>query len=104
MQSMVQRISGMTVPNMIIYDYNIAPYNLSNSRTPQVPENLITAFGVLNIKDMEYAHVVRNVLLDQTSAERLLLVEVSHSSKIKNQHVGAHVSDLLQCYNIEYVN
>jgi len=42
----------------------------------QVPEDLPTVFRVLKVKEMPYAHVIRNVLLDWTSAERLLLVKV----------------------------
>lgn len=42
----------------------------------QVPEDLPTVFRVLKVKDMPHAHVIRNMLLDWTSAERLLLVDV----------------------------
>ena len=61
---------------MVIYNFDTPPYNLAATRTPQVPEELTTVFRVLNVKDFEYKEVVRNVLLDQTSAERLLLVQV----------------------------
>lgn len=73
---MAQRIRGLAVPPMVIYNYDTSPYNLAASRTPQVPEGLKTVFRVLNVKDCEHKDVIRNVLLDQTSAERLLLVEV----------------------------
>ena len=74
---MAQRIRGLAIPPMVIYNYNTPPYNLAASRTAQVPENLETVFRVLRVKDCEFKDVIRNVLLDQTSAERLLLVEVT---------------------------
>ena len=73
---MAQRIRGLSVPPHIIYSYSIPPYNLANSNVRQVPEELLTVFRVLKVKEVEYSHVIRNALLDQTSAERLLLVEV----------------------------
>ena len=42
----------------------------------QVPEDLPTVFRVLKVRDVPHAHVIRNMLLDWTSAERLLLVDV----------------------------
>ena len=98
LQSMAQRIRGLAIPSMIIYNYNTASYNLAASRTPQVPENLETVFRVLRVKDCEYKDVIRNVLLDQTSAERLLLVEVrasTSSSLCLTQTVGdGHTTSL----------
>ena len=73
---MANRIHGLSVPTCIIYNFNTPAYNMSAGRVAQVPENLLTVFRVLKVKEGEYSRVVSNVLLDQTSPERLLLVEV----------------------------
>ena len=44
-----------------------------------MPDDLPTVFRVLKVKDVPNAHVIRNMLLDWTSAERLLLVDVRPS-------------------------
>ncbi len=46
----------------------------------QTPEDLPTVFKVVEVKDTtQHPHVIRNVLLDWTSAERQLLVEVQNT-------------------------
>lgn len=75
-QELAQSVSRFSVPAMTIYDFSHKAYDLSRSRQAQVPEALMTVLRVLKVKEGEHAHIIRNVLVDTCSAERLLLVEV----------------------------
>ena len=49
----------------------------TKSKTPPVPDHLLTVYKVLQFRQFEYRHVVSNIVMDQASAERVLLVDVS---------------------------
>ena len=76
-QNLCQSVPGLRIPQILLYSFNHAAYNLSKSKTPPVPDHLLTVYKVLQFRQFEYTHVVSNIVMDQASAERVLLVEVS---------------------------
>lgn len=75
-QEIAQSIPGYRMPGVVLYSYDHCAYDLRNSRVPQVPEDQLTVFRMLKIHSTDYQHVISNVLVDSTSAERIVLVNV----------------------------
>lgn len=68
---------------IIVYRFDAPPLDLLAGRRPSVPESYLTALNALVYPDDQSRAVpLRNVLIDHTHLERLVLVQVWANSSL----------------------